>query len=199
MVKVALFDIDGVVIKAREKFFSQRLMDEQNIPYEQAMRFVHEVIDPSMKGEVDVKNVLPQFLKEWDIDFTTDQLLSYWWSHENTINQEVLTLIDTLRESEIKIYLASDQEQYRAQYLMKTLALQDHVDGAFFSYALGHTKNESAFWKSVVEKLGVVHDEAVYWDDDRKNVDEAAQHSIISHIYVSPALLKQEIQELLPG
>ncbi len=62
-IEVTLFDVDGVVIKPRQKFFSDRLVEELGVSEEEAMSFVHGLLIPSMTGKVDLKREFPALLK----------------------------------------------------------------------------------------------------------------------------------------
>jgi putative hydrolase of the HAD superfamily len=197
MIKIALLDADGVVIEARKRFFSERLMADYGITKEQAMQFVHEVIIPSMTSQVDVREVLPHYIALWKVPLDVDQLLTYWWNGENTITQEVVKMVDELRANGVHVYLATDQEKYRAEYIMNELALNDHFDGAFFSYSLLYSKNEKEYWKLVIKQLGVNPNEIVFWDDDVKNVEIASESGITSHTYTTVDKLREEVSEAL--
>lgn len=181
--RAALFDADGVVIEPRRKFFSQRLIDNYHISEVQATTFVRDVIVPSMTDQVDLRQVLPRYLEAWHLPISVDGLLAYWWSSESTVNNSVLRQVDELRSKGVRTYLASDQERYRAAYLMNDLALNSHFDGSFFSYALQHTKHEPVFWESVIQTLDLPAGAILYWDDDPKNVEVAANMGIIAQVY----------------
>lgn len=193
---IVLFDADGVVIAPRKKFFTDRLVDEYGVPIDESMKFVKDLLIPSMTGKVDLRNTFPPLLKEWGIDVTIDEIFKFWWSGESDINQRVLHLVDELRHNGFKTYLATDQEKYRAQYLMEQLELGNHFDGTFFSCNMGFQKHDEEFWKILLESLKIDPAKILYWDDDQKNVDRAAAVGIVSKLYSDFEEFEREVEEL---
>ena len=57
--KAILFDLDGVVIKPRHKYFSEKLSEKQNIPLEDILPFFKDEYKKAAIGEVEIKDVLP--------------------------------------------------------------------------------------------------------------------------------------------
>ena len=126
---------------------------------------------------------------------SVDELLSYWWSGEHNPNDEVVQIVDRLRNNQVTVYLASDQERYKAAHLMQDMGLKARFDGAFFSYAVKHTKGERPFWDAIFEKLQVQPGEILYWDDDQKNLDYAAQLGVMANFYSDPVELERQISQ----
>jgi putative hydrolase of the HAD superfamily len=157
MVKAVLFDADGITTAKREKYFSQRLVDDFGVSTEDATGFVKDVLNPAMVGKVDVKEALPNYLSKWKTNKTVDELLVYWWIGENKINTDVLNIVDKLRKRGIKCYLTTDQEKYRASYIMNTMGFGQHFDGTFLSCNLGLQKHDPEFWEKVLENLQSVN------------------------------------------
>jgi putative hydrolase of the HAD superfamily len=187
MIKAILFDADGVVIAGRHKYFSDRLSEEHSIPVEKIMPFFKNEFGLCSVGQADLKEVLPIYLEEWKWKGSIDEFLHYWFAGENELDIQVLNEVDSQREAGIACYLATDQEKYRAAYLMNALDLGDHFDGAFFSCDLGFKKSQSEFFQSIINKLKVNPEEILYWDDDQKNVDVASSLGIQGKFYTKGA------------
>lgn len=196
MFKVILFDADGVVIAKRQKYFSDRLVDDFGVTPEDAIDFVKNALSPAMKGKLDLKQELPLYLKKWNIEKSVDEMFDYWWSAENKVNDDVITVVDQLRQKGIKCYLASDQEKNRGIYIMNGMGLRQHFDGAFVSYELGLQKHDKEFFEKVLEELKVNPDEVFYWDDDQKNVDIAQSVGITSRYYSDYDSFAEEMKSL---
>lgn len=196
MFKVILFDADGVVIAKRQKYFSDRLVDDFGIFSEDATDFVKNALSPAMKGKIDLKQEFPLYLKKWNIEKTVDEMFEYWWSAENKVNKDVLTTVDQLRQKGIKCYLASDQEKNRAAYIMDGMGLRPHFDGSFVSYELGLQKHDKEFFERVLQELKISPEEVLYWDDDQKNVDVAQSVGITSRFYNSHEDFVSEMKNL---
>jgi FMN phosphatase YigB (HAD superfamily) len=196
MFKAILFDIDGVIIAKREKFFSSRLVEDFNISEEDSMEFVKEALIPSMVGKLDLREIFPKYLKKWNISMSVDELFQYWWDAENKVNTLVMEIADQLRSKGFTCLLASDQEKNRAEYLMTEMAFKDHFDKAFFSYDLGMQKHDKGFFTKIIDNIKVTPGEILYWDDDKKNVIVAESVGIVGKYFINSESFKEECKDL---
>ena len=183
MKKIALLDVNGVLIRTRYKYFSDKFSEEHSVPVDDIMPFFKGEYKEAAIGKVDVKDVLPNYLAKWGWKGTVDEFLKYWYESETDIDERVLEVVKDLRQQGVGVYLASDNEAGRAKYLMEEVGLQRDFDGGFFSSDLGATKSEPEFFERVVSELQVEPSQINYWDDDPKNVDVAKGVGIDAHIY----------------
>lgn len=194
MIEIALFDLDGVIIAPRKQFFTDRLISDFGVSRDDSMAFVKQALVPAMTGKLDLRDVFPEYLHRWGINKSVDEMFAYWWSAENTLNQDVLETVRRMREQGTKIYLASDQEKNRGEYLLRELKLSEETDGAFLSYQLGMQKHDRAFFEEIIARLNVQEPRRiVYWDDDQKNVDVAASVGIDARLYADYESFFQEL------
>ncbi len=187
MNKIIFFDADGVTVVARKKLFSQRLHEDYGVPTELVMPLFKNEFYKCVLGEMDLKKVLEErYLPSWGWEGTTDELLKYWWSAEEQLNTQVIDVIDKLRKQGARCYLATDQERYRAEYIMKGMGLGDHIDKAFFSSDLGLSKATPEYWYKVMSALAVEDFSQVeYWDDEIENVEAAKKVGLDARLYRS--------------
>lgn len=183
MITHVLFDADGVTILGRHKYFSQRFSEEYNVPLDDIIPFFKKEFGKCTTGKADIKDVLPSYLTTWGWKGSVDEFLEYWFSGENEKNEKVLDIIDKLRLSGIKCYLATNQEKHRARYIADNIGLAAHLDGCFFSCDLGYKKEDPRFFQEVIEKLNASTDKVMYWDDDQEDVDVAKAEGIDARIY----------------
>jgi len=134
-------------------------------------------------GEVDIRDVLPSYLKKWGWTKSLDDFLNYWYESERDIDERVIEVVKELREKGIKVYLVSDNEAGRGKYLMEKVGLGNEFDGSFISSVLGVTKSNPQFFEKVVNNLQVQPEEIEYWDDDSENVEVANSVGIKGHTY----------------
>src|SRR5260221_4464466 len=153
MKKTLLIDLDGVIIKARHKFFSQRLAEEFNIPNDDIMEFFKGEYGLAARGKASIREILPKYLAKWGSHSSVDDFLKYWFEGEKDIDSEVLKRITELRDSGVKVYIVSDNEKERVEYLTRELGLDQIVDGGFYSYQLGYKKSEAEFFKTILVNL----------------------------------------------
>lgn len=194
-IKHILLDIDGVLIE-REKYFSERLAQEQEIDLNLVTPFFKNEFRFCVTGNADLKDELLKYIEVWGWLGSIDDLLLYWFSSESKLNKKLLEIIDKVRES-VNVSLVSDQEKYRAEYLLDDLDLAKHSDEAFFSCDLGVTKNEKAFFEKVLLALNAKPQEVIYFDDDPKNIEVAQDLGINAKLYRDIDSVKEGLKDLL--
>lgn len=194
MNKEILLDVDGVVIRPRHKYFSEKFSEDYGVPIEDILPFFKGEYKQAAIGEVDIKDVLPPYLQKWGWKGTVDEFLQYWYEGERDVDERVLKAIKSLRESGARVYLASDNEAGRARYLMEEVGLRDDFDGGYFSFDLGVTKSHPEFFKKVAENLQVEPSQIDYWDDDPKNVEVARSVGVDAHTYSNFEEFKETIE-----
>jgi putative hydrolase of the HAD superfamily len=195
MTKAILFDADGVVIMPHP-YFSKRLQDEFGIPLEKVLPFFLNEFKACAIGKADLKIEIAKYLPEWSWSKPLDELLDIWFLGESTVSEEILDMVDQSRSKEIKCYLVSDNEKYRADYITNEMGLKKHFDGMFFSCNLGCTKSDPRFFEKTMAELKLQPGDIMYWDDDLKNVEIAKAEGIDARFYESVDLLKASIAEV---
>lgn len=183
MNKEILLDVDGVVIRPRNKFFSETYSEDYGVPIDDIVPFFKGEYKKAAVGEVDIRDVLPPYLSKWGWKGTVDEFLKYWFENERDVDEKVVETVETLRQRGVKVHLVSDNEANRAKYLMEEVGLKDKFDEAFFSSDLGVTKSDPEFYKKVAEKLKLNPEEIDYLDDDEKNVDIAKTLGIHARLF----------------
>lgn len=178
--KTLLIDIDGVLVK-REMNFSEKYAKEYGIPLEQVVFFFKNDFQRCTVGKVDIKEVLPSYLERWGWGKSVEEFLEYWFSSECSLDESLMQELKALRKEGIKIYLATDNEVCRLQYILDIIGLRDISDGVFASGNMGVKKEDEAFWRMVLETLE--GETILFVDDDPQNVEIAKQQGITSVVY----------------
>jgi len=179
MYKAILFDVDGVVLKPRDKYFTDRLREEGvDLSKESEKVFFGNEYKKIVVGKADLREEVSKYLSEWGWEGSVDELLHFWFSYEDKFDYEVLDLVNELREKGVNCYLASDHSKYRADDLMSKKEIKDRFDGGFFSGYVGCTKEELDFFEYVLNDLGLEKDDVLFVDDDPENVKVAEEFGI---------------------
>jgi FMN phosphatase YigB (HAD superfamily) len=188
-IKVVLFDVDGVLVQA-PKLFSEVYCEKYNINYEKLEPFFKskEFKDCSA-GKIDLKEALTIHNDKWRWKGDLDELISEWIQAENFPNIELLEIVENLREGEIKVYIVTQQEKYRKDFLNK-IVFKEKFDGFFASCDLGLHKDTIEFWNKILELLqkdnrNLKPEDIVYFDDKQKLVDLANTIGINAYLYTS--------------
>lgn len=176
MTKAILFDVDGVVLFPRDKYFSQRLKEEgYELDEQRISQFFKNQYKQIVIGKADLKEEVSEEFRNWGWSGTVDELLDFWFSYENKLNQEVIDFAQELRQKQIKCFLSSDHSKYREQDLLHNVGLVEYFDGEFFSASLGYTKEEKEYYQQILSSLNLTPEEIVFIDDDIGNIEIASQ------------------------
>lgn len=189
---VLLFDIDGVVLNPPHQLFSIQVAEKYGISEEVLSRFFMGIFHQCLRGEVNIKDALAPELPMWGYPGTVEDFLSEWFEVDFVLNEEVIAVVDRLKQQGYPIHLATNQEIHRADYLWERL--QGHFDGIFASAHLGVKKPDPEYFQKVQEKLGT--DDIFFWDDQVKNVEAAKEAGWKAFVFTTPEdvlkALKQE-------
>lgn len=180
--KTLLLDADGVTLQ-KLGYFSEHFSREHGVPLEDMTPFYKNEFRLCQTGKADLKEEVVKYLPKWRWDKGADAFLDYWFTTDAKADDRVFEVVQALRNQGVKVYLATDQERYRAQYLIDKLDFANKLDGCFFSCNLGYQKSEPEYFQKIMQELGVSADKLVYWDDDQKNVDVAKALGIDARFY----------------
>ncbi len=182
--KILLVDADDVAIR-KLGYFSEKISKEFNVPMDKVSPFYNNEFRQAQRGKADLKAELIKYLPQWNWSKSVDEFVGYWFTTDAHPDERVFSHIERLRAAGIRVYLASDQERYRAEYMCESLDFNNRLDGCFFSYKLGCKKSEPAFFEQVLRQLGAYPADVTFLDDDQTNVDVAAEFGIDARIYHS--------------
>lgn len=191
--KVLLLDVDGVLLRP-SKLFSHAYAEEMGLDTERFDKFFAQYAEAVAKGETDYRQLVIERNDVWQWDKSPDELLDKWFSHENHQEKALIKTVKQAREGGLKVYLATDQDKYRAEYLIELFA--DILDGAYISSTIKHNKKESEFFEFVVDDLSgrypnLEAKEIIYFDDALHNIDSARKSGITACLYRNPVQVKK--------
>ncbi|MBI5529921.1 MAG: hypothetical protein HY918_00260 [Candidatus Doudnabacteria bacterium] len=199
MIKFLLLDCDGLIIK-RDKYFSQRLSSEKNIKLDlnKIKDFFEGVFLLCEIGEKDLKEELAKVISDWGWPGTLEEMLEFWFSGEKALDNEIVEYIQNLRLKGIKVYVATDQEKYRTNYLWNEAGLKNFLDGMLSSADIGFLKNDINFWAEV-SKILPAHkkDEILFWDHELHKIDAAKSFGYLTEMYSGPEEFKELMKKYL--
>lgn len=183
MIKVALFDLDGVLVIS-EKIFSERLAEEYGVDKESQLEFFNGRFLECLVGKADLKKEIKLYLKKWRWIGNVESMLDYWFSNEANVDGRLLALIRELRKKGIKCYLATNQEKYRTSYIANEMGFSEIFDGIFSSSSVGYLKNRPQFFEYVLNQMtNVKSQEVLFVDDSQDNIEVAQRFGIQAELY----------------
>jgi putative hydrolase of the HAD superfamily len=194
--KIILLDMDGVVVH-RDQVFSIRFSKKYNIPLEKVLLFFKGDFQRCLTGEKDLKTEIPKFFKKWNYEGTLDELLQFWFEGEREINQELLKVVKDARNKGVSVYLATNNEKYRTEYLCEVVGLKNYFDGIYSSAMLGVKKPDTVFYETLLKKIQCINPRNVYFcDDDEENIDGAQKAGLNIHFYKDNKEFEKWVQNL---
>ena len=187
---VILCDIDGVIINGRpsdNKRWCEYLdidlgVDISRITEEFFNVHWKEVI----RGKKSLKPTISNILSEMYPKVDTEVFLKYWFENDSGVDNNLLNSLKKLKNSGKRLYLATDQEHERKNYLYHTLGLNKTFEDIFYSAEFGYTKSEDGYWRTLKEKLTEFNTNDMLFIDDRQiNIDKAKEHGIEGYLYTN--------------
>jgi putative hydrolase of the HAD superfamily len=181
MIQHILFDADGVLIHG--EMFSLEVQRKYGVPQEKMREFYRGVFLESLGGKADLKEIIEPYLKEWGWPKAVDDYLNEWFAYEHVLDQEITDYIQKLRKLGMKCYVATNQEKYRAQYMLDKMGFKDSFDKLYASAHLGVQKPDIQFFQKVLDDIKANKDEVLFWDDSEENVVAAKKFGINSEYF----------------
>lgn len=195
--KVALFDVDGVLI-VPPKLFSNIYAEKHGIDIKNLSPFfASKEFQDSSIGKLDLKDAIRAHNDKWQQSGDPAELIDEWLEAENYPNHELLKVVQDLRNNGIKVYIVTQQENYRAAFL-RDVVFKDRFDGFLVSCDLGVHKHTPEFWQKVLEQLGqdvanLAPEDVVYFDDKQRLVDAASAKGINAYLYTKLEDVTQQL------
>ena len=181
-VKVLLLDVDGVLVQS-PSMFSQHLKRSYRPNSWTFNLFYRYIFRLCLLGKVDIRSVLPFFLKVWRYPGTTTQFLQEWFEFENHPDTDLLQHINLLHNKGWKIHLATNQEAQRVKYILYSMKFHEFSAGEFSSATIGARKPGSKYFKRVTQRLGILPQDIIFWDDSKTNVRAAQEAGWTAYHY----------------
>jgi putative hydrolase of the HAD superfamily len=164
-VRALLLDADGVV-QYPELGWTGQLDDLGGSPG--FFRDVSAAELRALTGEADLAELVGDLIDSRGLDVTFAELLAIWCRIE--LDPVMVKLVGRVRDAGLVTALATNQQSYRGTYMQQAFGYQDLFDRTFYSFEVGLRKPDPAYFRTVVDALGVRPEEAVFVDDMLANV-----------------------------
>jgi putative hydrolase of the HAD superfamily len=193
---VLICDVDGVALRRAERFSDRLIREYGSDPMSVAHFFQHDFLD-CVTGKASLRDRVRPYLQKWGWGGTVDELMTFWFEGERNINESMMKELGLLRARGAKIYLATNNDQERSNYVFDTLGLRERVDGAFSSWQIGFTKDDPNFWKALDQKLHVPDPSHVLvWDDSEQNLEAARSVGYHGFHFQNTSIFKAQMDAL---
>lgn len=199
MLKTLLFDVDGVLVIGEH--WHKDLERTHGITSDLLAPFFRGPFQACLVGKADLKVELANVLPRIGWLYSVDAFVDYWFRQDAlTLNDPLLQTIQLIRQSGIKCYLATQQERYRTNYILREMGFSALFDGMFSSVDTGYMKNDPRFFASILTTLDDCPAENIlFWDDTPVNVDTARSAGMVAEIYTGFADFQTKTRSFLDG
>lgn len=184
MTKILLFDLDGVLALPEEVFsvIYSRSHEYDLAPF---THFFETEWADFVTGKKDLKQHIENNPQFWKWDKSAEELLDFWFTSEDVKNDDLLKLIEDARRNGFKCYIATEQEQYRTDYI-RNVMFKNNFDGVFSTAEIGFKKKDPRFFESLLNSLDVHPADSIYFDDSQSKLDAAKATGIQAYLYEHP-------------
>jgi putative hydrolase of the HAD superfamily len=171
-IQAVLFDADGVIQRTKPEWLD-KLKDLCGDPLrvEQFLADVFDAERPCLVGTGEFKSSLAKVLKRWNSAASLSQALNVWTMIAP--DDAVFGLIRKLRANGVLVALATNQQKYRADFMLNELGYANEFDYVFCSCDLGHAKPDQEYFGKAVEILALPAETTLFIDDHDSNVEAA--------------------------
>jgi putative hydrolase of the HAD superfamily len=190
MIKAVIFDLDDVLIY-RTAYFSKRL----GLSEEKINSFFGGVFQDCLTGKADLKEELPKVMKEWGWEKSMEELLEFWFVDEKNLDEKMIEYIHGLKNKGVKVFIGTNNERHRLEYLEKEIGLGNIFHKVYGSYLVGYVKPDPAFYNHILQEQGLEKDEVLFWDDNAENIASAQKFGIRAEIFTTYENFEKKMRE----
>ncbi|MCP8883468.1 HAD family hydrolase [Devosia sp. XJ19-1] len=182
MTRALVFDVDGVLVHGyharpdRQRRWDENLLIDLGVdPDRFREEFIFDIfIKKVVIGEMALIEALDKRLPGLGYKGSPMAFAQYWLANDSTLNTELLDAIRTLKaRSDVRLFIATNQDHMRAQWLWQTLGLGEIFEDIFYSARIGMTKAHKGFFAFADERMGRFDQPPLFFDDTQKVIDVA--------------------------
>jgi HAD superfamily hydrolase (TIGR01509 family) len=196
--QAVLFDADGVLQQTADwrEDLAESAGPEDERRQERLLDDIAKSEGPrTLTGEVDLEHSLGTVLERYDdVDLQPADVLDAW--HEIAVHADVLEGVRALAGRGVLRALTTNQNPPRAAWMRANLPYDELFDAQFYSCEMGLAKPDPAYFRHVLETLGVRAEDALFLDDTLANVESAARLGLRAELFARDGG-RAELQRIL--
>lgn len=182
MTRAVFFDVDGVLIHgmhsnpAHVRRWNANMQADMGVDPE---RFTQEFIfDVFLKkviiGQMSLTDALQRHLPGLGYKGSPVAFQHYWLTQDSVLNHDLLALVRSLKaKSDIRLFMATNQEHLRANWLWGHLGLHELFEDIFYSARIGVRKPDRKFFDFVEARIGPQSEPPLFFDDTPAIIEAA--------------------------
>jgi putative hydrolase of the HAD superfamily len=184
LTRVVLFDVDGVLVHGYHAKPEKQIRWDENLladlgvdPQRFKDEFIYDVfVKKVIVGQMSLLEALDRTLPRLGYRGPAMAFAGYWLSHDSHVNQPLLEVVRKLKAAGARLYMATNQEHMRAQWLWQTLKFGELFEDIFHSARVGHAKPARPYYEWVSNRLGPQAEPPLFFDDSEAVIRGAREH-----------------------
>lgn len=197
MIKVVMFDAGGV-LHVSNRAGADDLMQELGLTEEQVMRIYNHYVPLLGTGKMTEAEVWKAVSKEFGVREVSVEEKLFTRSFIDTLQKMpgMYKLVDELKAKGIKVMLLTNVSPQYAEVL-ESAGHYDPFDMRILSFEVGSWKPDPVIYQKALELANVKPEEAVFVDDQEKNIVAAEELGIHGIVCTSAEQVKRDIEKLI--
>jgi putative hydrolase of the HAD superfamily len=190
------FDWGGVINGKPSKFFGKKVSELLGTTHEKYLEAYFHHNKKIHRGEINWEELWSLVLIELGRPEKVQEVMNI--SREfnaESLNREVLDLVDKLRVSEYKVGLLSNNTHERAA-MMRKKGLDKHFDAFHISAETGFVKPEPEAFAHLAKELGVELNELIFIDDAEKSLSTSKECGFTPILFESYEQLVNDLTKI---
>lgn len=185
MTRTVFFDVDGVLIhgyhakpEKQVKWDATLLADMGVDPDAFRKEFIFDIfVKQVIVGQMSLLEALDRTLPRLGYRGPAMAFAGYWLAKDSKVNEPLLEVVRKLRaRGDVRLYIATNQEHMRAQYLWQTLKFGEVFEDIFHSARVGATKPNKPYYEWVSKRIGRQDEPPLFFDDSEPVIKGAREH-----------------------
>jgi len=183
--RTVLFDVDGVLIHGYhsnpEKVvpWDATLLADMGVdPDAFRKEFIFDIfIKKVIVGQMSLLEALDRTLPRLGYRGPAMAFAGYWLAKDSKVNEPLLEVARQLKaRGDVRLYIATNQEHMRAQYLWQTLKFGEVFEDIFHSALIGAMKPNKPYYEWVSNRIGPQSEPPLFFDDSEPVIKGARDH-----------------------
>jgi len=183
--RTILFDVDGVLIHGYHS------NPEKVVPWDKDLRadmgvdpdefrkeFIFDIfVKKVIVGQMSLLEALDRTLPRLGYRGPAMAFAGYWLMKDSKVNEPLLEVVRKLKaRGDVRLYIATNQEHMRAQYLWQTLKFGEVFEDIFHSARVGTMKPHKPYFDWVSNRIGPQSQRPLFFDDSEPVIKGARDH-----------------------
>lgn len=196
MIKAIIFDVGGVVFKARIEEVYEKLAKKLGIPLSKFEAVRKKYKDAAQRGEISTEELLTKMSSELNVD--KSKLRALWqetYSETMVVDNDVLEFVDLLKEKGYATALITNTTGIHT-VINKMRGIYGRFSPAILSNEVGMRKPEERIYKEMLKRLKLKAEECVFTDDREEHLEPARKLGMRPIAFKTLGQFKRELKKL---